>query len=124
MYTGLLRDRRLVAECAERFEIPLDRHQIEAATVFRERLRRGVAGASELQKRANQLVDALLRQIDIRVTEQRREIVGVRAHSRVLKIDDVQPAIVQHQIAAVVVAVTKHARLAGQLVGDDQRFFA
>ena len=80
----------------------------------------GVAcdGAPKLQVTANQLVDALLRQVDVRIAQQRRQIVGVGPHARVLEIDDVQAAIVQHQIAAVIVAMAQHARLARELVGD------
>ena len=37
---------------------------------------------------------------------------------RVLEVDDVQAAVVQHQIAAVIVAMAEHARLRGELLGD------
>ena len=39
---------------------------------------------------------------------------------RVLEVDDVEAAVAQHQVAAVIVAVAEHARLGGQLV-DDRR---
>ena len=54
--------------------------------------------------------------VHVRVAQQRREIVGVRPQPRILKVDDVQPAVVQHEVAAVIVAVAQDARLRGQLV--------
>ncbi len=53
----------------------------------------------------DEVLDRLVGQIHVRVAQQRHEVVGVRAHAGVLEIDDVQPAVVEHQIAAVIVAM-------------------
>ena len=70
------------------------------------------------RKYAIEIVELAVREIDVRIAQQRHQIVGVRAHPRVLEVDDVQPPVVQHQVAAVVVAMAEHARLGGELVGD------
>ncbi len=59
-----------------------------------------------------------VRDVDVRIAQQRRQIVGVGPHPRVLKVDDVQAAIAQHEVAAVIVAMAQHARLGRELFDD------
>ena len=79
-------------------------------------------GALEGDEVRNQLVDRGFRQIHVRVAQQRDQIVGVRSQPRILEIDDVELALVEHQVSAVVVAMTQHARLARQFLGQHAPF--
>ena len=63
-----------------------------------------------------QLVELAIGDVDVRVAQQRHEIVGVGPHARVLEVDDVEAAVAQHQVAAVIVAMAEHARLGRELV--------
>ncbi len=66
----------------------------------------------------DQLVEFAIADVDVRVAKQRRQVVGVRAQSRVLEVDDVELALMQHEVAAVIVAMTEDARLGGQFLDD------
>ena len=111
---------RLEAERAERLQVALQRHQVEApAELLRLRRRAAAArGSAQREEERDQLLDLLLREIHVGVAQQRHQIVGVGAHPRVLEVDDVEPPLVQHQVAAVIVAMAQHARLGGQFLGD------
>src|SRR5467141_3731494 len=114
---------RLIPESAERFEIALERHQVEASPEFERRLlelrkRRLPFAAFERTEIRDEIIEAAVVDLDVRIAEKRREIVGVGAHPRILKIDDIQAAFVEHQVAAVIVAVAQHARLRSELVRD------
>ena len=96
-----------------------------AITSNRCRNSRSVAGLSlERQEVGDQLVDRLLGQIDVRVAQQRHQVVGVGPHPRVLEVDDVELTVVQHQVAAVIVAVAEHPRLGRELCDDDGELLA
>ena len=108
--------RRLVAERAERLQVALQRHQIEPAP----ELGRVVAFAARRAAcSARKYAISSSRSRSPMSTYESRssdaEIVGVRSEPRVLEVDDVEPAVVQHQVAAVVVAMAEHAWLGGQL---------
>ena len=76
------------------------------------------ADASQRQEERDQLVHLLFGEVHVRIAQQRHQVVGVRSHPRVLKVDDVELTVVQHQVAAVIVAMAEHPRLGGQLLGD------
>jgi hypothetical protein len=71
------------------------------------------------RKYAIRSATGLLGQIDVRVAQQRHEVVGVGPHARVLEVDDVELRLVQHQVAAVIVAMAEDGGSAGQLADDD-----
>ena len=64
-----------------------------------------------------------MREIDVGIAQQRCQIVGIRAHACVLKVDHEQAAFVQHQVAAVIVAMAQDARLVRQLLHDARPLF-
>ena len=110
----VLARRRLVAEGAHRLQVALQRHQVEAGA----EVGFGDAAALERQEVGDQLVDRDVVQVDVGIAQQRGQVVGVRAHARVLEVDQVELTLRQHQVAAVVVAVAEHARLGRQLLDD------
>ena len=67
--------------------------------------------ARELEKVGDQLFDRLLLELDVRVLQQGREVVGAGSHPCILKIEDVETILMQHQVAAVVITVAEDARL-------------
>ncbi len=121
IYTGLLRDVVWCPNVPSAFRL--------RCTDIRSNRRRysanasGVAcdGPSKPKVGTNQVVDARLRKVDVRIAQQGRQVVGVGAHARVLEIDDAEAPIVEHQIAAVIVAMAQHARLVGELAGNHHR---
>ena len=101
----------LIAERAERLQVPLQRHQIEPASELGGVLARDAARAvPQGEEVRDELVHLARREIDVRVAQQRRQVVGVRPHARVLKVDDDERSVVQHQVAAVIIAMAQHAR--------------
>ena len=74
--------------------------------------------AFERQKVGDEVVELTLADVDVGIAQQRDEIIGVGAEARILEVDDVEVAVVEHQIAAVIVAVAQHARLRRQLADD------
>src|SRR6185436_7640807 len=62
--------------------------------------------------------DEILGQVDVRVAQQRREIVRGRSHARVLEVDPEEIAPLHHEVAAVVVAMAEDARPGGDLRGQ------
>src|SRR5258707_12767641 len=69
---GITPRHRLIAECAERLQVALQRHQIEAAAEFF-----AVGVPLQREEVRDQLVELAVRDVDVRVAQQRREIVGV-----------------------------------------------
>ena len=108
----------MIPERSQRFEVALQRHQIETATEFV-----FVMNAVERQEVRDEIVELPLRDVDVRVAQQRHEIVSIRAEPGILEIDDVEVAVVQHQVAAVIIAVAQHSRLRRQLADDRPPFF-
>src|SRR5690242_12382951 len=78
---------RLETKSAQRFEIALDRHQIEPpakfVVVFGARLLPWPA--PEGQEERDQVVDFGLREIDIRIAQQRHQVIRIGTHSSVLE---------------------------------------
>ena len=107
----------LVAERAERFQVALERHEIEPPPELAVR-RGGTVAFLQGEEIRDQLVELAVADVHVRVAQQRHQIVGVRPHAGVLEVDDVQAAFAQHQVAAVIVAMAQHARLRGELVDD------
>ena len=58
-----------MAERAERFQVALYRHEIESTAELGGRRRRRVFSTQQLQEDVDQLVDALFRQIDVRIAQ-------------------------------------------------------
>src|SRR5262245_24182307 len=109
----------LEAERAERLEVALQGHQIEAAAEFAA----GIGGLPfEGQEIGDEVADLPFIEVDVGVAQQRREIVRVRPHARVLEVDDMQRAGTQHQIAAVVVPVADDSWFGGEF-GRNRREF-
>ncbi len=106
---------RLVAERAERLQVALQRHQIEAPPEFVVGRGRRAVARFQREEVGDQLVELAIGDVDVRVAQQRHQIVGVGPHARVLEVDDVQAPLAEHQVAAVVVAMAQHARLGRQL---------
>src|SRR5262245_39954305 len=80
--------RGLVSERAERLEVALQTHQIELFTE-RARLRGSMCqGEVAIEKRQKRRV----RKVDIRVAQERGQVVGGRTQARVLANDDLQMA--------------------------------
>ena len=95
----------------------MDGHQVEpAAEVF------VVRATLEREKVRDQLVELAVGDVNVRIAQQRHEIVCVRSHPRILEVDDVEAAVVQHQVAAVIVAMAQHTRLGGELLHDRRPF--
>jgi hypothetical protein len=96
---------RHVAERAERLEVPLHARQVEAAA---EDLA-GLVGHGLKAKALEELVLEVLVDVDVRVAQQRGEIVAGRTHAGILEVDPEEPSLVEHQVAAVVVPVAQDA---------------
>src|SRR3954469_13910600 len=79
---------RLVPEGAERLQVALQRHQIEPAPEFLH-VHRFAVTLLQRQEVRDQLVQLAIGDVDIRVSEQRHQVVGVGSHTRVLEIDDI-----------------------------------
>src|SRR6185369_16130748 len=68
---GIAAGGRLVAERAEGFEVALQRHHVKTAPELRLRHRDSLQG----EEVGDQLVDRLLRQIDIRIAQEGHQVV-------------------------------------------------
>src|SRR2546423_13469772 len=109
---------RLEAERAERLQIALESHEVEAPPELLRIARRGEAAVAKRKEERDQPVDLRLGEINVGVAQQRHEIVRVGSHPRVLEVDDVETSVVEHQVAAVIVAMAQHARVRRELLGD------
>ena len=59
------------------------------------------------RKIRDQIIYLPLGDVDVGIAQERHEVVRVGSQPRILEIDDEQPAVVQHQVAAVVVAMDR-----------------
>src|SRR5204863_5688324 len=83
---GVLPRGGLEPERAERLQIALQRHQVEAPPELLGVARPCLPAVAEREEEGNQPLDLRLGEIDVRVAEQRDQVVGVGAEPRILEV--------------------------------------
>src|SRR6266850_353693 len=108
-------------EYSQHLELPLDPHPLEIPVEIRE-----IAGDRELccpgflPVADRPIDDAFLVPGDVRVAQERDQIVGDRTVHRVLKIENSGAGLAHHEVAGMVVAVHEHLRLP-EVAPEDRR---
>src|SRR5262245_44489743 len=92
------------AEGAEVLDVALQRHQVE---ITAELVDRKVESHAET---SDHLIDETLVEIERRITQERRGVVGVRPHAGVLEVDQAEPAAPHEEVPRLEVAVAVDAR--------------